>query len=75
MNPELERLVRLFDKSTESTDEVSRTALEEFEREMDAIIEKHPGVPRDRLRKAVIGVHRSWLRQERKKPLTIPPRA
>ncbi len=75
MNPELERLVRLFDKSTESTGEESRAALEEFERGVDAAAEKLPGSPRDRLRKAIIGVHRSWLRQQQKKPTAIPPRA
>jgi hypothetical protein len=75
MNRELEALVLSYEKVSASRDEEAKAALEVFEGMLDEVMDAHPGLSRDTLRKSIIRKHRKWAFSQEKKPPAIPPKA
>ena len=75
MNRELEALILAYEAVSAARDEEAKRALEFFEARLDVILNLHPGLSRDILRKSIIKAHRNWALQQEKKPPAIPPKA
>ena len=75
MNRELEALILAYEAVSAARDEEAKRALESFEARLDVILNLHPGLSRDILRKSIIKAHRNWALQQEKKPPAIPPKA
>ncbi|MGA2751424.1 MAG: hypothetical protein ABSG59_21875 [Verrucomicrobiota bacterium] len=75
MNRELESLILAYEKVSASRDKEAEQYLLEFETLLDDVMEKHPAVSRDILRKSIIKAHRKWALKQQIKPAAIPPKA
>jgi ribosomal 50S subunit-associated protein YjgA (DUF615 family) len=75
MNSELERLILAYEQVSASKDKEARDQLFAFEALIDKVMDRHPKVLRDNLRKSVIRAHRKWALQQDRKPPAIPPKA
>jgi hypothetical protein len=75
MNRELETLVLAYESVSALRDEEAKRALERFEALVDEVMNVHPGLSRDILRKSVIKQHRRWALSQDRKPPAIPPKA
>jgi hypothetical protein len=75
MNRELEALILAYEAVSAGRDEEAKKALELFEAKLDQILNLHPGLSKDVLRKSIIRAHRSWALQQDRKPPAIPPKA
>lgn len=75
MNKELEALVLAYEAVSASRDTQAEAALEAFEALLDTVLNRHPGLSRDLLRKSIIRQHRKWALQQDHKPPAIPPAA
>jgi hypothetical protein len=69
MNPEMEKLLQLFDEAQQS-----RQAERLFEDQFDELCSQYSGISRDKLRQVVRTAYLRWLKANRKPP-TIPPSA
>lgn len=75
MNKELEELILAYESFSASRDRAAERALEIFESRLDHVIERHPGLSREILRKSIIKAHRQWALKQQNKPPAIPPKA
>jgi len=75
MNRELEALILAYEKVSSSRDKEAERNLLAFESLLDAVMERHPGVSRDVLRRSLIKAHRKWALKQESKPRTMPPKA
>jgi hypothetical protein len=75
MNRELELLILAFEAVSASRDEEAKKALQVFETKLDEILNLHPGLSRDILRKSIVKAHRKWALRQENKPPAIPPTA
>jgi hypothetical protein len=75
MNRELELLILAFEAVSASRDEEAKKALQVFETKLDEILNLHPGLSRDILRKSIVKAHRKWASRQENKPPAIPPTA
>ena len=75
MNKELEALILDYEAVSASRDTEAEQALQIFEAQLDEVMNRHPGVARDILRKSVIKAHRQWALKQETKPPAIPPKA
>jgi hypothetical protein len=73
MNRDLEALILAYEATSEARDAEARQKMEEFEALLDPVLERHPGLSRDSLRKSVIRAHRKWALNQERKPPYIPP--
>jgi DNA-binding FadR family transcriptional regulator len=75
MNRELEQLILAYEAVSASRDLEAERNMQAFESLLDAVMERHPGLAREVLRKAVIRAHRNWALKQENKPPVIPPKA
>jgi hypothetical protein len=75
MNKELEALILAYESVSASRDTEAEQALHIFETQLDEVMNRHPGLARDLLRKSIIKAHRQWALTQEKKPPVIPPKA
>lgn len=75
MNKELESLILAYDSVSASRDIVAEQALQVYEKQLDEIMSRHPGVSRDSLHKSILKAHRQWALKQDRKPPAIPPKA
>ena len=75
MNKELEALILAYEAASDSRDVEADRALLIFEAQLDEVMNRHPGVSRDMLRKSIIKAHRQWALKQERKPPAIPPKA
>jgi hypothetical protein len=75
MNQELESLILAYEAVSAARDMNAQQALQSFETRLDDVMNRHPGLARDLLRKSIIKAHRQWALAQEKKPPTIPPKA
>jgi ribosomal 50S subunit-associated protein YjgA (DUF615 family) len=75
MNRELEALILAYERVSALRDEEAKRALEVFDGMVDEIMNAHPALSRDTLRRSIIRQHRKWALAQEKKPAAIPPKA
>lgn len=75
MNKELEALILAYEAVSAARDMAAEQALQNFEARLDEVMNRHPGVARDILRKSIIKAHRKWALKQVNKPPAIPPKA
>ena len=76
MNSELEALIRARDSVllARAGDEAD-LRLEEYNALLDQIQQRHPGLSRENLRRAVERAHARWIIAQKQNYPTIPPKA
>jgi hypothetical protein len=75
MNKDLQELILAYEVFSAARDRDAEQALNAFESLIDGVMEKHPGLLRDTLRKSIIKAHRLWALKQENKPPAIPPKA
>jgi len=75
MNKELETLILAYEAYSAARDIEAERCLAIFESLLDDVLNRHPGVSREILRKSILRAHRRWALQQESKPPAIPPRA
>jgi ribosomal 50S subunit-associated protein YjgA (DUF615 family) len=75
MNKELEALILSYEHVSASRDIDAEHALQGFDALLDELMNQHPGLSRDLLRKSIIKAHRQWALKQENKPPAIPPKA
>jgi hypothetical protein len=75
MNRELEALILAYEAVSALRDTEAEQALQIFETQLDEVMNRHPGISRDILRKSILKAHRQWALKQEKKPPVIPPKA
>lgn len=75
MNPKLEALILAYEAFSVAKDLEAARLSERFENLLDEVLEQHPGLSRDALRKSIIKAHLKWASKQATKPPTIPPKA
>jgi ribosomal 50S subunit-associated protein YjgA (DUF615 family) len=75
MNKELEDLILAYEAVSASRDKEAERFLDIFEALLDELLNRHPGLSRDTLRKSIIKAHRKWALKQENKPPAIPPKA
>jgi hypothetical protein len=74
MNPDLEVLILALDAAQQLQGNAALEAQARFENALDHALEKHPGLSRDSLLRAVRLAHVRWCRSQQHPP-TLPPQA
>ena len=75
MNPELEALIQARDAMLEGADGPDAKQLADvYYSKVDAVLERYPGLSREKLRELIERAHLRWLNAQRKYP-TLPPKA
>lgn len=75
MNKDLEALILAYEAVSASRDKEAERAMEAFESLLDDLLTRHPGLPREILRKSILRAHRQWALKQDNKPPAIPPKA
>lgn len=75
MNREMEALILAYEAVSALRDTEAEQALQIFETQLDEVMNRHPGISRDILRKSILKAHRQWALKQEKKPPVIPPKA
>ena len=75
MNRELEALILAYEALSSARDTKAEQALQVFESLLDGVLNQHPNIERDKLRKSIIKAHLKWARKQVNKPTAIPPKA
>jgi len=74
MNRELEALILAYEAVSAARDTEAGQCIEVFESLLDDVLNRHPSVSREILRKSIIKAHRQWALKQENKPPAIPPR-
>ena len=74
MHPDLEALIQLYDAAMESGPQAAAARRDAFEKRLQDVLSRTPGVSEEAFRKAIRLAHRQWL-LKRQKPPTLPPQA
>lgn len=72
MNPELEELILLYEAAFEARGQEAGERMTVFENRVKHVLERHPGLSGDSLRRSIIKAHRNWVLKQNR-PSSIPP--
>jgi hypothetical protein len=74
MNAELEAILKAFDAFTQARGEEAERLWVIYESRLEDVLQKHPGLSKDRLQQAIRRQYWQWLRAE-SSPSSVPPKA
>jgi len=74
MHPDLEALIQAYDAALEAPPQEADRHRDEFERQLQDVLSRTPGLSEDSLRNVIRLAHRRWLASQQKPP-TLPPKA
>lgn len=74
MNAELEAILKAFDAFMQARGETAESLRMIYESRLEDILQKHPGISKERLEQAIRKKYLQWLRAE-SSPSSVPPKA
>jgi hypothetical protein len=74
MNAELEAILKAFDAFMQARGETAESLRMIYESRLEDILQKHPGISKERLEQAIRKKYLQWLRAE-SSPSSVTPKA